>query len=55
MVVRGISIQAADHPGKKLIVADIESSQRDDHSMQDLMSRINIEPGVTSASWERLR
>jgi len=55
MVVRGISIHAADEPGRKLIVADIDSSERDDHAMQELMSRINIEPGIVSASWERLR
>jgi putative Mg2+ transporter-C (MgtC) family protein len=55
MVVRGISIHAADHPGRKLIVADIESAVRDDYAMQELMSQINIEPGIASASWERLR
>jgi len=55
MVVRGISSHSADEPGRKLIVADIDSAVRDDHAMQDLMSRINIEPGIASASWERLR
>jgi putative Mg2+ transporter-C (MgtC) family protein len=54
MVVRGVSIHAADQPGTKLIVADIDSSVRDDRAMQDLMSRINIEPGIASVSWERL-
>jgi putative Mg2+ transporter-C (MgtC) family protein len=55
MLVRGISIHAADQPGRKLIVADIESAIRDDHAMQELMSQVNIEPGIASASWERLR
>ncbi len=55
MLVRGISIHAADQPGRKLIVADIESVVRDDHAVQEFMSRINIEPGISSASWERLR
>ena len=41
MAVRGISIHAGDQPGIKLIVADIDSSVRDDHAMQELMSRIN--------------
>jgi putative Mg2+ transporter-C (MgtC) family protein len=55
MVVQGLSTQAADQPGRKLVIANIYSSIRDDHAMQDVMSRINIEPGITSASWERLR
>ena len=55
MLVQGISLQAADQPGKQMIVTDIHSSVCDDRKMQDLISRINIEPGVTSASWERLR
>ena len=55
MAIRGISIHAGDQPGSKLIVADIDSLVCDDHAMQELMSRINIEPGIASASWERLR
>jgi putative Mg2+ transporter-C (MgtC) family protein len=54
MVVQGISTHAADQPGSKLVTADIYASARDDHALQDIMSRINIEPGTTSASWERL-
>jgi putative Mg2+ transporter-C (MgtC) family protein len=55
MVIQGLSTQAADQPGRRLVVANIYSSVRDDHAMQDVMSLINIEPGVTSASWEMLR
>jgi putative Mg2+ transporter-C (MgtC) family protein len=55
MVIQGLSSQASDQPGRKLVIANIYSSVRDDHAMQDMISRINIEPGITSASWERLR
>jgi putative Mg2+ transporter-C (MgtC) family protein len=55
MVVQGISTHSAEQPGRKLVVADIESCVRDDHVMQDLLSRANAEPGIASASWERLR
>jgi putative Mg2+ transporter-C (MgtC) family protein len=55
MVIQGLSTQGVDHPGRKVVIANIYSSVRDDHAMQDMMSRINIEPGVTSAKWERLR
>jgi putative Mg2+ transporter-C (MgtC) family protein len=54
MVIQGLSTQAADQPGRKLVVANIYSSVRDDHAMQDMMSRVNIEPSVLSSSWERL-
>jgi putative Mg2+ transporter-C (MgtC) family protein len=54
-ILQGISTQAADQPGKTLIVADIYATVRDDHAMQEVISRINIEPGITSASWERMR
>jgi putative Mg2+ transporter-C (MgtC) family protein len=55
MIIQGISIQAADQPGKTTIVAEIHSSVRDDRKLQDVISRINVEPSVTAASWERLQ
>lgn len=55
MLIQGISIQAADQPGTATVVAEIHSSVRDDRKLQDVISRINIEPSVTAASWERMR
>jgi putative Mg2+ transporter-C (MgtC) family protein len=55
MVIQGISIHAAEEPGKTLVVAEIYSTVRDDRALEDVISRVNIEPSVTSASWERLR
>jgi putative Mg2+ transporter-C (MgtC) family protein len=55
MLIHGISAQATEQPGKMLIVAEIYSTVRDDHALQDVLSRLNIEPGATSTSWERLR
>ncbi len=55
MVIHGISTQATEQAGKTLIVAEIYSTVRDDHALQDLLSRLNIEPGADSTSWERLR
>jgi putative Mg2+ transporter-C (MgtC) family protein len=55
MVIQGLSTQAADQPGRKVVIANIYSSIRDDHAMEDMMTRINIEPGITSTKWERLR
>jgi hypothetical protein len=36
------------------VVADIFSVERADRAMQDMMSRVNIEPSVTSVRWEKL-
>ena len=55
MILQGVSTQPADEAGKRAIIADIHSSVRNDLALQDVISRINIEPGVTAASWERLR
>jgi putative Mg2+ transporter-C (MgtC) family protein len=55
MMIQGISIHSAEQPGKTLVVADVYSAARDDRAMEDVISRVNIEPGVTSASWERPR
>jgi putative Mg2+ transporter-C (MgtC) family protein len=55
MLIHAISTQAADQPGQTAVVAEIYSTMRDDRALQDVVSRINIEPGATSCSWERLR
>jgi putative Mg2+ transporter-C (MgtC) family protein len=55
MIIQAVSTQPADQAGKRAIVADVHSCVRDDHALQDVISRINIEPDVTAASWERLQ
>ena len=55
MVVQGISTQDGDQPGRTAVVADIFSDRRNDRAMEDLVSRLNIEPGVSAVSWERMR
>jgi putative Mg2+ transporter-C (MgtC) family protein len=54
MTIQKISTQDAEQDGRAAIVADIFSVERDDRAIQELMSRINIEPSVTSASWEKV-
>jgi putative Mg2+ transporter-C (MgtC) family protein len=55
MTVQGISTQEADRTDEATVVAEIFSIERNDRAMEDLLSRITIEPGVTSASWETVR
>ncbi|HWG47620.1 MAG TPA: MgtC/SapB family protein [Gemmataceae bacterium] len=54
MTIQGLATQDDDHPDKTVVVADIFSLRRDDRAMEDLMSRLNIEPTVTSVRWEHV-
>jgi putative Mg2+ transporter-C (MgtC) family protein len=55
MTIQRISTQGAERDGHATVVADIYSVERDDRAMQDIMSRINIDPSVSSVSWEKLQ
>jgi putative Mg2+ transporter-C (MgtC) family protein len=54
MTIQRISIQEAEQDGRASVVADIYSVERNDRAIQELMSRINIEPSVASVSWEKV-
>jgi putative Mg2+ transporter-C (MgtC) family protein len=53
MMIQGVSTQDAELPDQAAVVADVFSNSRQDRAIQDLMSRINIEPGVTAIRWEQ--
>jgi putative Mg2+ transporter-C (MgtC) family protein len=55
MFVAGIATQEGDQPDRAVVVADIFSTQRNDKAMEEVVSRLSIEPGVTGVSWEQLR
>jgi putative Mg2+ transporter-C (MgtC) family protein len=55
MTVQRISTEEADHADEAAVVVEIFSIEHNDRAMEDLLSRIIIEPGVTSASWEKVR
>jgi putative Mg2+ transporter-C (MgtC) family protein len=55
MSLQGISTQEASHEHQATVIAEIISAERNDKYMNDLVSRTSIEPGVTSASWDRLQ
>ena len=54
MSVQGVSTQEISEPGQALVIADVFSLDRQDRAIQDVMSRLNIEPSVKSVSWERV-
>jgi putative Mg2+ transporter-C (MgtC) family protein len=53
MIIQGISIQDSEGASES-VVAEIFSVERNDRAMQEVMSRLNIEPSVTSVKWERV-
>jgi putative Mg2+ transporter-C (MgtC) family protein len=54
MTIQRISTQETEKTGLAAVVADIFSVERGDRALQDVMSRLNIEPDVRSVSWERV-
>lgn len=54
MTVQGISTRDTDQPDRTSVVVDIYSAERNDRFMNELVSRISIEPSVTAVSWERV-
>jgi hypothetical protein len=42
-------------PPLTVVVAEIYSTVRNDKYLNDLLSRIGIEPSVSSVSWERVQ
>jgi len=54
MVIQGISTQGAGPVGKTAVIVEAQSAIRNDRAMEELVSRINIEPGVVSVQWERV-
>jgi putative Mg2+ transporter-C (MgtC) family protein len=53
MTVQGISAQDGEQPGRVVVEADIFSVVRNDRAMEDLVRRLDIEPGVTAVSWDK--
>jgi putative Mg2+ transporter-C (MgtC) family protein len=55
MTIQRISTQELAENGQAAVVADVYSFDRKDRAIQDVMSRLNIEPDVRSVSWEKVQ
>jgi putative Mg2+ transporter-C (MgtC) family protein len=53
MNVHGISTQDSAEADQTVVVAEIYSAERNDRALQEVMSRLNIEPSVKSVRWEK--
>jgi putative Mg2+ transporter-C (MgtC) family protein len=53
MTLQGIATQDSPTEPTTTVVAEIYSAQHSDKYMNEMVSRLSIEPGVTAASWEK--
>jgi putative Mg2+ transporter-C (MgtC) family protein len=53
MTIQSISTEETVPSDRAVVEAAIFSAQRNDRVMQDLISRLNLEPGVVSVRWDR--
>ena len=52
LTLHGMSTEDAES-GKRVVVADIYAPTRNDRLMEELVSRVSIEPEICSVSWQR--
>jgi putative Mg2+ transporter-C (MgtC) family protein len=55
MTIQGIATQDSEKEGHAIVVADVFSMERNDRALEEIMSRLTIEPGVIAVRWERIR
>jgi putative Mg2+ transporter-C (MgtC) family protein len=54
MTVQGVSTDGADRPGLVAVTAEVVAQEQADREIQEVMSRLSIEPGVRSVSWKKV-
>jgi putative Mg2+ transporter-C (MgtC) family protein len=54
MTVQGFETHDADHADRSTVVVNIYSTRRNERALEEIVTRINIEPGVSAVSWERV-
>lgn len=55
MTLQGLLTQDAEQAEKSAVVADVFSSLRNDKFINEMVSRLSIEPSASSVSWERVQ
>jgi putative Mg2+ transporter-C (MgtC) family protein len=53
MTVQGFDTHDTDHEERVAVVVNIYSTRRNERALEEIVTRINIEPGVSAVSWER--
>ena len=53
LTVQTIATQDSAEADQTIVTAEVFSPERNDRAIQDIMSRLNVEPGVRSVRWEK--
>lgn len=53
MTVQGVATHDADQAGQAVVQADVYATERSDRALEDLVRRLDIEPGVVAVSWNK--
>jgi putative Mg2+ transporter-C (MgtC) family protein len=54
MTVQGFDTHDTDNEDRVAVVVNIYSTRRNERALEEVVTRINIEPGVSAVSWERM-
>jgi putative Mg2+ transporter-C (MgtC) family protein len=54
MTTQGFDTHDTDQEDRVALVVNIYSSRRNERALEEIVTRINIEPGVSAVSWERV-
>lgn len=53
--IHGIATRGAEQEGMSAVIVDVYSSERQDKYLNEVVTRISVEPSVVSVGWERNR
>jgi putative Mg2+ transporter-C (MgtC) family protein len=54
LTAQGFTTQEIEKDEEAAVVVDIYSTMRNERALEELVNRINIEPGIVAVSWEKL-
>ena len=54
MTAQGFDTHDTDQEDRVAVVVNIYSSRRNERALEEVVNRINIEPGVSAVSWDRV-
>ena len=55
LILQGVAVHDADRPDQTAVTVEVFAHSREDRAMEELTSRLNIEPSVSSVRWELAR
>jgi putative Mg2+ transporter-C (MgtC) family protein len=54
MTVQGFSTHETDIDDQVVVMVDIYAASRSERKLEELVARINVEPGISAVSWEKM-